>query len=563
MLQGDLEHTVLKFFRQLDCPRSLTCYIMVMNGQWEDLVSLRVDPSCYEPFFHFGAERFGADAQATEFLRKCAGLETGIDTASVALEGFYACEKQCAMSNVVIERHLSFPVFPTAVERQANELLVSARSWIERILGRLPHQLDGRFGPGATFESNRWNLRLGLIPHDKLQFEPSVTSEASDLVDHIVWQTALGVSWGAALPDRSLPLVRGNRFTTVPKDATKDRGICIEPGVNLVGQLAMGAALRKRLMRVGIDLDYGQGTHQALALSGSQSGDLCTIDLSNASDTVCRNLVKLLLPEDWYAVLNALRSHFTRINQSGGAERWVSLEKFSSMGNGFTFELETLIFASLCKACGGTVGFDTFVYGDDIIVPSSIAPDVLAILRYCGFTPNDRKTFQHGYFRESCGGDYFNGRDVRPYYLKELPNDPADWIALANGVWAASKKLGRPALMAARNAALDNVPVHVRRCRGPSALGDLVVHDDDESKWLCSTRNSIRYFRVWRPVVYRKLLYATQVTVVDGVRRVFYKPLSRYRPQVHYTAALMGLPSTGASPRGSVTGYRFGRVAWS
>jgi len=42
---------------------------------------------------------------------------------------------------------------------------------------------------------------------------------------------------------------------------------------------------------------------------------------------------------------------------------------------------------------------------------------LLHLLSYCGFTPNSKKTFYNGSFRESCGADWFAGEDVRPYTL--------------------------------------------------------------------------------------------------------------------------------------------------
>lgn len=99
-------------------------------------------------------------------------------------------------------------------------------------------------------------------------------------------------------------VVRGNRFTTVPKDAWKHRGICIEPSINLFYQLGIGEWLT---MRMGRKLDWKKDSQQAfhrfLAQLGSFTRNNATIDLSNASDTICYNLVKLLLPVDWFNLL--------------------------------------------------------------------------------------------------------------------------------------------------------------------------------------------------------------------------------------------------------------------
>jgi hypothetical protein len=591
-LDRDVQRLALHLYRQLDSPRALTCFMLVEAGEWDQLVSLRVDPRNYEPLYHRGVDLYRRDIQATEFLRKADFLPTTIDREAVAVEGFWASEKVCCETNARLDRYCSFPVLETDLQEAAWGVIQRAKRWIAKVLGDLPDVLDGRFGPGATFESARWRHRRKMTAYDKLRNIPTATSGAAELADHLVWQTALSSAWGRCVPHRLFPIVRGNRFTTVPKDATKDRGICIEPGLNVWAQLAVGGAMKHRLKRIGLNLsadttrhdrffqvsdtDYrgwigprrkawhgfsprdkwhshfptevGKPLHRRLACEASLSGRYATIDLSNASDTVAINLVKLLLPEEWYDLLDDLRSKFTQVevvDDKGKQKVWVKLNKFSSMGNGFTFELETLIFAGLLHAVGCKIGADTFVYGDDMIVPSHLAREALAVLRYFGFEPNAKKTFSEGVFRESCGGDYFLGHDVRPYYLKEFPDEPDKWIAVANGLWRVSRNWGFPQLMAARNRALDSLPSDIRRCRGPSCLGDLVVNDDDPASWLTVVRESRRYFRVWRPVQRKLHLRSTEnhLTLV---------------------AAVLGLPIDGLAPRGwGVKGHRFGRLCFS
>jgi hypothetical protein len=73
----------------------------------------------------------------------------------------------------------------------------------------------------------------------------------------------------------------------------------------------------------------------------------------------------------------------------------VHYEKYSSMGNGFTFELESLIFWGLARAVvgnNGTVG----VYGDDVVIPSKLAPEFIELCQFCGFRVNAKKTHVSG-----------------------------------------------------------------------------------------------------------------------------------------------------------------------
>lgn len=156
-------------------------------------------------------------------------------------------------------------------------------------------------------------------------------------------------------------------------------------------------------------------------------------------------------------------------------EKTVYLEKFSSMGNGFTFELETILYRTLAATVCGRSSVSAF--GDDLIVLSDMFRDVLATLRFFGFTPNEKKTFGEGPFRESCGGDFFNGKPVRAHYLKELPNEPQHWIKLHNGLCRVGDNgihLG-----AALYFCQDQVPNHIRACKGPKQLGDIVFRDDE------------------------------------------------------------------------------------
>jgi hypothetical protein len=310
----------------------------------------------------------------------------------------------------------------------------------------------------------------------------------------------------------------------------------------------------------GIDLRNGQDIHRQVACEASKDGHLATIDLSNASDTVSYNLVKLLLPAKWFHLLDSLRSPFTLING-----KWVKLEKFSSMGNGFTFELETLLFLaiSLVAVRQKTIPVrgSVLVYGDDIIVPSTSAKNVIEFLKFLGFTPNEKKTFSEGWFRESCGGDYFRGAAVRPHFLKELPNEPQDFIRFANGLRRVGMGHGDDLhrydfTFRAWLRVLDAIPSPIRRLRGPQDLGDIVIHDDRTDLWSAKRRNSIRYIRCYKPVPARRVGWG------------------HWHPSVVLATALYGLgdgsrgplnhrDGGGVTPRGAVSGYRVGWAVYS
>lgn len=549
-------------YADLDTPIALGVYLRQKYGEWDDFLAMRVSPGNYLDT-SLGALKYFKDAQAVDLLRKFPSLPTRVNKRAVAVENFWLAEQQCARTNRFLKPFVeNFGYDATTIKLVP--FIEKVQRLVKRILGPLPADLGLRFGPGATFESKGHRFASSLTAADKMTMELHCTTEAVDLLPY-VYKTA----WGRAViaSDRSgHRCVQGNRFTTVPKDATKDRGICIEPGVNVSLQLAVGQLIRKRLRRFGIDLNQGQDLHRALARLGSDCNEVATMDLSNASDTVSLYLVKLLLPEEWYDLLASLRSPFTQVNG-----RWVRLEKFSSMGNGFTFELETLIFGTLVAiACRGTLGKNVFVYGDDIIYPSGEALSVERCLRLFGFTPNPKKSFSSGPFRESCGGDYFLGFPVRPFYWDSEPNEPASWISVINGLRRATSQVAGGFGRRARNRALANLPANVRKCRGPEILGDLVIHDDEEL-WDTVTRHSIRYVKVWRPILKRVKLsnYSPLVQLATALYGSAEGQLTNMLQLVSATSGVgpvqpvQLLRDSVLVPRNGVTGYRTGRVPYS
>jgi hypothetical protein len=136
------------------------------------------------------------------------------------------------------------------------------------------------------------------------------------------------------------------------------------------------------------------------------------------------SMLKWALPSDWYFYLSALRSTHVSIGQDE-----VELNMVSSMGNGFTFPLQTIFFSCIVRAVARVQGLTLHdphgeqlgnwgVFGDDIIAPKIIAPHVIRVLKLFGFRVNEAKTFVEGPFRESCGHDYYRGQNVRGVYIK-------------------------------------------------------------------------------------------------------------------------------------------------
>jgi hypothetical protein len=106
--------------------------------------------------------------------------------------------------------------------------------------------------------------------------------------------------------------------------------------------------------------------------------------------------------------------------------KFSTYSKISSMGNGFTFALESAIFAAISygvqmEVDGEYSADDSAIYGDDIIVKTTLVDKMVYALNSCGFSLNREKSFTSGPFRESCGADWFHGQHIRPVLLSETP----------------------------------------------------------------------------------------------------------------------------------------------
>lgn len=392
-----------------------------------------------------------ADAyQAVNLLRKYP-FDYGVDREAVAHQKWRDSEEQCRVTNLVfkaisvcgadgLEESILSPLSP-----RVYAILRRARRKIERWLGRFQVSewvSSCRFGDGATTSCRGAALSVGDKLASTLEYQGN-----GNILGALV---KCFPRWQESDPTRGPTFCPGNLMLTVPKDASTNRPIGIEPTLSGFAQLGIGSMLRERLRRVGCNLN-DQGINQSLAYEAC-SRSLATIDLQSASDTIALELVRWLIPQDWFFALTSCRSSFTLFN----GER-VALEKFSSMGNGYTFELESLIFLALTRATAdemGTIirmGENCHVYGDDIILPAAIVSEIKPVLHFCGFTLNARKSFSDGPFRESCGVDVYKGTIVTPLYIKEPLEDAFDVVELASRVYHAAVGDVRPSVRGWRN----------------------------------------------------------------------------------------------------------------
>lgn len=550
-MKKHLDHQLTKVLKRLcaqtNTPFSSQVSNLLTTGKVVDLFSLRVDPRNYD-----NPASYYKDAVVGELLRKYADYSTDRDLKADARNLFKETERRNRASNAYFQHLRDGNGNYSLNDVRMVDFLSSVRKKVKELMGPLPRELLGRFGKGSTFA----DVGEYITVPDKMSTRPTITQASRDFLSFYT-ETAWFRSLCKSFPDRTDPeVVRGNRFTSVPKEALKERGICIEAGLNVYFQLAVGSHWKDRLKRkFGYCLYTAQDRHRHMAKIASLTGRWATVDLRNASDLFSKGLVRAVCPTDWYELLSCLRATHSEVDGE-----WHYLEKFSSMGNGFTFELMTIILTAICLVLGKDVyslrgvatsigqteiaystDGDISVFGDDIICPPEIAQLLLKCLPALGLEVNEKKTFLSGGFRESCGGDYFHGVDVRAYNLERDPfENPASIIGFANAI----RRLGRQhrsgiaGFCDYRRAwlgILDALPSDIRRLRGPEILGDLVIHDS-EDQWNKQSATRRRtpdqrtFVRGWVPVAKRL-------------------KLTIWSPETQLASALYGIPSSGVTPR--------------
>lgn len=410
------------------------------------------------------AREFAVNYLFDEVLSKFDDNKSSSERREVALRKFAEAELACSNTNLRLGRVSSQG---SVDPRSVRSLLEGSARKVNHILGPLDWDEVSEgfgFGPGAT-------TRLSRVQADAAYKYSGIPESTLDNLTAAQCAIQANSIWFEHTDE--IRIVGGSKITTVPKNSKTDRVICIEPDMNIYIQKGLGRVIRNRLMRWGIDLN-DQSINQEMARLASIRGFLATIDLSAASDTISYELVRLLLPPDWFAALELCRSP-EGVLPCGDK---VTFHKFSSMGNGYTFELESLLFFAMCLAVCDAFdpGAEKYVsvYGDDIIIPCSVAPHLVDFFSECGFTVNQKKSFVEGPFRESCGKHYFLGVDVSPFYVRR-PVDTLDQLMLFhNNIYRWLKRTTGLTSEALRllESIRSNAPSAWRKPRIPDGIGD-------------------------------------------------------------------------------------------
>jgi len=409
---GLLDAYILEYYEALDCSRALACFLLYKYGEHKVLSELQFDPLEYNDLM-----TARDSLAATKFLSKATFLKTGNDLKEIAIGKFLEAEKVCKVTN---ERIRSGKFLN---KNLSESILLGMTFKIDQMLSDFtPDEFvdSCNWGPGATTLIKR---RDATAPN-KFGTECRITPEAYDFVKP--WFKAAYPSW-----DMMFEINGESKVVTVPKDAKSDRTIAIEPGINLWFQKGIGSMLKRRLFRAGIDLKH-QNHNQEKSRIASKFSDFATVDFSSASDTISSELVNQVLPRRWLALMSAFRS------KSGNLDgKTILLEKYSSMGNGFTFELESMLFYTMAVACCDYLGISSAgcsVYGDDVILPTAALETYIAASGDLGFTVNKSKSFGSSYYRESCGAHYWNGVSIKPIFQKEPFDGKTQVLKAANSI---------------------------------------------------------------------------------------------------------------------------------
>jgi len=430
-----------------------------------------IDSTCFRNFRKYGSIPAFLRGMISQIFDRETGrildesITTHFSERSVIIDGirqicltFKKTELDCsperveqAMANF-IEVEQNFKSLSVPKEDQEYFSLVSSVLW-DNMLGDLRFDmLFPRHGPGATAERISGNRKYVWRQwYDRIEpYFPIIDNGYScSVIDSDTFDLVTIVPEAEELPVRVTP---------VPKTLKGPRIIAIEPVCMQYAQQAIQQYLydtieSSRLTKGHINF-RDQSVNQKLALMSSMTGQFATIDLSDASDRVPRDLALKMFDghPDLRDAIDACRS---RSAEMPSGEIISPLFKFASMGSALCFPVESMYFYTICvgallkihnlpvsHANCFKVSRDVYVYGDDIIVPSTNAIDVLDYLQKYNCKVNMSKTFYSGNFRESCGQDAFNGESVTPIYLrKERPknmqqaSELVSWVSTANAFY--------------------------------------------------------------------------------------------------------------------------------
>jgi hypothetical protein len=331
-----------------------------------------------------------------------------------AMSEYVQCEHDVKVSDSLLD-----PQYLTEFKDMSDMLFRDLFAKVDRDIYWQRHV--GKHGPGAVADrltsNGKWDLRSWPARLQRVFPAEAFLSPNHHFDDELRQELDI-VEPGSEMPVRVI---------TVPKTLKTPRVIAVEPAAMQFAQQSVLALIRSAIREddflsraIGLD---DQIPNQEMARRGSLFGDLATLDLSEASDRVSNQHVRVMM-EDFPHLHEAVQSSRSRKADVPG-HGVLRLAKFASMGSALCFPVEAMVF--LTVACLGIqrelstsltrtdlLGLrgKVRVFGDDIIVPTDYVLSVVHELGVFGHKVNVDKSFWTGRFRESCGKEYYDGHDV-------------------------------------------------------------------------------------------------------------------------------------------------------
>lgn len=370
-------------------------------------------------------------------------------------------EREAAAIENFVQTEHSFGMFSLPREDSETFRLLSSMLWGRMLWHLRPSMFTPKHGPGATADRISGNRKFVWRSwHERLEPYFPIASNGYVITEDIE-RVLEDVTFVPA--EEEMPV----RVTLVPKTLKGPRVIAIEPCCMQYAQQGIRDVLydiiESDAYTSGRVNFREQSINQALAMNSSSDGLLATIDLSDASDRVPRDLALSMFDDnpELRDFIDSCRSTSAQL-PSGVIVH--DLKKFASMGSALCFPIEAMYFYTICivalfRATGLPVtssnlmflSYMVHIYGDDIIVPSMYAGAILDHLQKYNCKVNTSKTFVSGRFRESCGVDAYDGYEVTPTYFRSLrPKDRrqasriVSYVSTANlfykkGMWRTSQ----------------------------------------------------------------------------------------------------------------------------
>jgi len=326
-----------------------------------------------------------------------------------------------------------------------NPLLTRASQLIKRLLHRFnPMEIMPKHGSGSS--------SCGLEPTERYGI-PRYFPQIDSVYKYTEWYYTSLEQIADLYPrlfEESDEHVPTAKVVLIPKDSRGPRLISMEPRETMYLQQGLMTMLYDAieyypLVRSQLSCT-DQSRNRDLSRSGSETGSYATLDLEEASDRVSLKLVTRLFPRNWVECLTATRSPQVVLPDG----KIFPLQKFASMGSACCFPVECICFWALTLAATlpaddnlsrlfsrktprhKEMFVDISVFGDDIIVPTSVADKAIRALESVGLKVNRNKSFTTGPFRESCGADFYLGRDVGITRIKSNLDVYRDWAELCH-----------------------------------------------------------------------------------------------------------------------------------